>query len=98
MASVTPKVQANPWLGNKMWSGDVVTTSPAASVYTPGQTPVPPHAQTLGSMETAASALLIADLQLTCPQGPQTARVQSRPRLPGTVKGPEWGGSLGGPF
>lgn len=70
--------------------------TPAASVYPPRQMPVPPHAQTPGSTETAASALLIADLQLTCSRGPQTARVQSRPELPGTAMGPEDRRSLRG--
>lgn len=58
--------------------------------------PIPPHAQTPGSTETAASALLIADLRLTCPRGPQSLRVQSHPELLDTAMGPEEGRSLRG--
>lgn len=54
----------------------------------------PPHAQTPGSTETAASALLSADLWLTCPWGHRAAWVQSHPELLDTVMGPGEGRSL----
>ena len=51
----------------------------------------PPHAQTPGSTETAASALLSADLWLTCPWGPQSSLGPVTSRATGYRDGPRGG-------